>query len=76
MNIALTDVSALSVTLHAPVPLHAPDQPAKVEPAPGAAFSVTAVPPEIVAPHVDPQSMPAGLLVIVPAPEPVLETAN
>ena len=76
MNVALTDASELSITLHAPVPLHAPDQPAKVEPAPGAELSVTVVPLAKLAPQVDPQLMPAGLLVTVPAPEPPVVTVN
>ncbi len=58
------------------VPEHAPLQPVKVEPAAGAAVSVTAVPlvndAEQVAPHV----MPAGLLVIVPLPAPEVETVK
>jgi hypothetical protein len=40
---AETDFAASIVTEHVPVPEHAPDQPAKVEVASGAAASVTAV---------------------------------
>jgi hypothetical protein len=41
---AVADFAAFIVTEHDPVPEHAPDQPAKVELASGAAVSVTAVP--------------------------------
>jgi len=71
LNVAVADASAVSVRLHAAVPLHAPDQPVKVMFALGVALRVTAVPLGNVALHVCPQLMPAGLLVIVPAPEPV-----
>jgi hypothetical protein len=43
-NVAVTEVFALSVTEQAPVPLHAPLQPVKVEPVAGVAVRVTAVP--------------------------------
>jgi hypothetical protein len=44
-NVALTEIAAFIVTVHAPVPLHPPpDQPLNVEPADGLAVSVTAVP--------------------------------
>jgi hypothetical protein len=76
VNVAVTDSSALSVTLQAPEPLQAPDQPPKPKPASGTADSVTAVPLGKLALHVDPQLMPAGLLVMVPAPPPVLCTVN
>jgi hypothetical protein len=72
VNDALTDVALATVTLQAPVPVQPPDQPANVELAFGAAVSVTIVPLLNVALHVCPQSIPAGLLVIVPAPVPVL----
>jgi len=44
LNFAVTVVSALSVTPQFHVPVHGPDQPAKVEPAAGVAVKVTAVP--------------------------------
>src|SRR5947199_8595665 len=53
-----------------------PLQPPKVEPAAGAAVSVTAVPLAKLAAQVAPQVMPAGLLVTVPAPVPALETVR
>jgi hypothetical protein len=47
-----------------------PDQPAKTEPLPATADSVTAVPPAMVVEQVLPQLMPAGELVTVPLPVP------
>src|SRR3954453_19364138 len=67
---------ALRVTVQAPVPLQAPDQPAKAEVGLAVADKVTAVPLGKLAVHVDPQLMPAGLLVMVPAPLPALWTVN
>ena len=44
-NVAVTVVAAVTVTTHVPVPLHPPPlQPVNVDPAAGAAVSVTAVP--------------------------------
>src|SRR2546422_11377199 len=77
VNVAVTVVAALSVTVQVPVPEHpAPLQPLKVEPAAGAAVKVTAVPLAYVAEQVAPQEMPAGLLVTVPVPGPVLLTVS
>ena len=76
LNVAVTEELADNVTLQAAAPLHAPDQPAKVEPELGAALSDTAVPLAKLALHVDPQLMPAGLLVTVPAPAPEFATVN
>ena len=70
MNVAVTEVLAVRVTAHVLVPVQAPDQPTNVEPALGAAVSVTVVPLAKLALHVVPQLMPEGLLVIVPAPVP------
>ena len=44
VKVAVTDLTASMVTEHVPVPVHAPDQLAKVELASGAAVRVTAVP--------------------------------
>ena len=71
MKVAVTVVAAESVTVQVPVPEHPPPvQPLKVEPATGAAVSVTAVPLAKLAEHVAPQVMPAGELVTVPLPVP------
>src|SRR5947209_4778176 len=77
VNVAVTMVAALRVTVQAPGPEQPPPlQPLKVEPAAGAAVSVTAVPLAKLAAQVAPQVMPAGLLVTVPAPVPALETVS
>src|SRR3989442_907034 len=77
VNVAVTVVAALRVTGQAPGPEQPPPvQPLKVEPAAGAAVSVTAVPLAKLAAQVAPQVMPAGLLVTVPAPVPALETVS
>ena len=69
---AVTDVLAVSVKLQVAVPLQAPDHPANVPLPLGFAVSVTAVPLAKFALHVEPQLIPAGLLVIVPVPVPAL----
>src|SRR2546428_10058808 len=77
VNVAVTVVAALRVTVQVPGPEQPPPvQPLKVEPAAGAAVSVTAVPLAKLAAQVAPQVMPAGLLVTVPAPVPALETVS
>lgn len=76
MNLAVTDLAALMVTEHVPVPLQAPLQPANVEPAPAVAVSITLVPFLKFAEHVPGQSIPAGLLVTVPLPVPDKLTVN
>ena len=54
---AVTEVEAPIVTMHAPLPVHAPLQPPNVQPASGWAVSVTGVPVTKSALHVAPQSM-------------------
>src|SRR5439155_443613 len=77
VNVAVTVVAALRVTVQVPGPEQPPPlQPLKVEPPAGAAVSVTAVPLAKLAAQVAPQVMPAGLLVTVPAPVPALETVS
>src|SRR5438034_5478563 len=77
VNVAVTVVAALTVTVQAPGPEQPPPlQPLKVEPAAGAAVNVTAVPLAKLAAQVAPQVMPAGLLVTLPAPVPALETVS
>ena len=44
VKLAVADWAALIVTKHVPVPLHAPLQPVKLDPAAGVAVSVTGVP--------------------------------
>jgi hypothetical protein len=75
--VAVTVVAAVSVTVHVPVPEQPPPlQPVKVEPAAGTAVRVTVVPLAQAAIQVEPQEMPAGLLVTVPTPGPVLLTVR
>jgi hypothetical protein len=58
-KVAVTFVAEFSVMLQPPVPVHAPDQPAKVDPRAALAASDTAVPDGKVALHALPQLMPA-----------------
>jgi hypothetical protein len=66
----VTDFAAVIDTTQAPVPLHAPVQPANVEPAAAVAVSVTDVLLLKLAEHIVPQLMPAGELVTLPLPVP------
>jgi uncharacterized protein involved in copper resistance len=62
------------VTLHEPVPLQAPAQPAKNDPAFATAASVTVVPEPKTAVQAGAQLIPAGLLVALPPPVPAKRT--
>src|SRR5258708_5519419 len=69
--------AALIVTLHiVEVPLHAPLQLSKADPMLAVAVSPTTEPWAKLALHVDPQLMPAGVLVTVPVPGPVRATVS
>jgi hypothetical protein len=64
------------VSVQLPVPLQAPDHPAKEAPVAGAAVSFTLVPELKEAAHVDGQLIPAGVLVTVPVEVPSTFTFN
>ena len=76
MNVAVTLREALIVTVHVPVPVHAPLQPANVDPPVGDAVRLTTVPDVNEALHVDPQLIPADAEVTVPDPVPALVTVS
>jgi hypothetical protein len=69
VKLAVTCVLSFNVTLQvAPLPLHPPDHPTKLEPVAGVSVSVTTVPGLKVALQVFPQLIFEGLLVTVPVP--------
>ena len=72
MKVAPTVVLAVSVTTQAPVPVQAPVHPPKVELVLTASVSVTEVPLGKLAVQAVGQLMPAGLLITVPVPVPLL----
>src|SRR5439155_19544212 len=77
VKVAVTVVAAVTVTEQVPVPEQPPPvQPVKVEPAAGAAVSVTVVPYATLFGSVAPQVMPAGALVTVPLPVPAGVTVS
>ena len=69
-------LGAKPVLAQVPVPEQSPDQPVNFEPAPAAAVRVTEVPSTNCAEHVAPHAIPAGELVTVPEPEPLLLTVS
>jgi len=69
-------LAAFMVTIQVPVPEQAPLQPVKVYGEVGVAVSVTTVFSEKPKKQVEPQTMPAGELVTVPIPLPVLFTVK
>ena len=77
VKLAVTEVAAVSVTWHVPVPEQPPpDQPPNFEPEPAEAVSVTDVPFANDAEQVEPQSIPAGELVTEPDPLPDVLTVS
>lgn len=76
-NVAVTCFALSIVAIQVPVPLHAPLQPVKVEPASGVAVSVTLpIAAFKFATHVAPQAMPVGLEATMPEPLPALVTTR
>lgn len=74
-NVAVMLVLVLMVMVHGPVPVHeAPVHPVKVDPESGVGLRVMEVPCGNCAVQVVPQSMPLGVLRMVPLPVPVLLT--
>ena len=79
VKVAVTDWSPFMVTAQVVVPEQAPLQPAKVDPEEADWLNVTTVPGIYVALQVEPQLMPAGLLLTAPVPLPAgltLSTGN
>ena len=74
VNFAVAVRGPVTLSLHLDLPWHAPDQPAKLEPRPGFAFSVTEVRNAYLCEQVLGQRMPLGELVILPEPLPLLWT--
>src|SRR3954452_4813259 len=74
LKFAVSERSSVMVTVHPPEPLQAPPQDPNVDPASAVGVRVTIVPSAKSAAQVAPQLMPAGVLVTVPLPPPVLLT--
>jgi hypothetical protein len=74
LKVAVTVVAAFTVTAQVALPLHAPLQPAKVEPEAALAVSVIRVPAATIFVQAVPHAIPAGELVTVPAPVPFFVT--
>ena len=70
LKVAVTERSLDNVALQTPMPLQAPDHPAKKELLIGAAVSVTWDPSSKLAVQASPQLIPAGSLLTVPFPVP------
>jgi hypothetical protein len=77
MNVAVTEVAALTATVQVPAPVQPPPlQPVNVEPAEGAAVKVITVPLVKAWEQDAPQEMPAGELVTAPEPFPDFVTVS
>ena len=72
LNVAVTVIAEFMAIVHEPVPVQAPDQPAKTEPAAAVAVSVTLELPSNWVVQVAAQFIPPTALVTCPAPVPAL----
>jgi hypothetical protein len=75
-KVAVAELSAVRLIVHAPAPEHAPDHPVKVDPAAGLSVSVSAAPSGNGCEQAEPQSIPAGVEVTAPRPLPDVATVN
>src|SRR5438105_13365118 len=76
VKVAVTPFMLPMVTLHGPVPLHAPDQPPKSELPSAVALNVTMVPLSYNAAHAGPQLIEPRSDTTVPPPLPALPTIS
>jgi hypothetical protein len=76
VKVAVTDRAWVIDTTHEPVPIHAPDHPAKVDPRATLAVKVTEAPEAYDWVQSPPQLIPAGELFTVPTPAPALVTVR
>ena len=77
LKLAVTVTGAFPINVHGAVPVQPPPlHPSNEEPDAGVAVKVTGLPALYAAEHVAPQLMPAGELVTVPEPLPVLLTVT
>jgi hypothetical protein len=74
LKVAVTDLTRSTVTVHGAVPVHAPLQPPKLDPAAAEAISLTDVPARYDSQQSPPHLIPAGVLVTVPRPAPRFAT--
>jgi hypothetical protein len=76
VKVAVTDRAWVIDTTHEPEPVHAPDQPAKIEPRAARAVNVTEVPETYDWVQSAPQLTPTGELVTAPEPAPAFATVR
>jgi hypothetical protein len=76
LKVAVTERAALMVTVQLPGPEQLPDQPANLERAEATAESVTTLPCRKACAQVEPQVIPAGLELTVPAPRPAFVSVS
>ena len=76
LKVAVTDRACVIDTTHEPEPVHAPDHPVKVDPRAALAVKVTEVGEEYASEQSEPQLIPTGELVTIPAPAPALVTVR
>jgi hypothetical protein len=76
LNVAVTEVAAVTVTTQDSTPLQAPLQPANTDPSEGVSVKVTCVPLAKLPEHPSGQLIPSGALVTFPLPVPASVTVK